>query len=518
MSLTALTRAIRLGAPHPALRAASPRAACPSAGRRGARFGRRGGGAAPWTTAIGLRLATTADYVLGGGSQFNAAILGVLIRWVPDAVGADATLCVAGTGNYGTGGWLLGSEGYGGQSSDRGHWIGYSTTPTATNTENYTLPTDEIITRQKIITVYLRCVASTTHHLYVDGRQVGIGSATAPASFAHATNALGINRRSSAATIGYGAMTVVEIQCTTAALTEGQIYDAMNAPPGTTLPGAGTVRHLVASDLGAAGAAVPATWTDRIGGVSYTITSVGASLVTCSRGNAGAGSIEIMGDSIAAGRKAAGTLAQGWRREAIKTVQATRFASLHGQYTFTAADTPLDFDPRHTAVGGQCLGINNGTATRLSTLAADVAITIPTDGTTVLAYGINDLYKRITTDGGTAAAATAAFLADVDTAIGLIRVSRSGPILIQTILRGATGSYSATVRSAIDLVNAGLPAQIATSTATHGGTIRLVDCTTAVTPDQAAADDTGVLYDGTHPTPTTYTGMAAVYAAAFLGL
>ena len=34
-----LDRAIRLGAPHPALRAASP-----SAGRRGARFGRRGGG------------------------------------------------------------------------------------------------------------------------------------------------------------------------------------------------------------------------------------------------------------------------------------------------------------------------------------------------------------------------------------------------------------------------------------------------------------------------------------------
>ena len=478
-----------------------------------------GGGAAPWTRAVGLRLATTADYVLGGGSQFNAAILGVLIRWVPDAVAADATLCAMGTGNYGTGGFLLGSEGYGGQASDRGHWIGYSTTPTATNTENYTLPTDDLITRAKIITVYLRCVASTTHHIYIDGRQVGIGSATAPATFAHATNALGINRRSSAATIGYGAMTVVEIQCTTAALTEAQIAAACDAPPGTTLPGAGTVRHLVAADLGAAGAAVPATWTDRVGGVSYTITSAGASLVTCSRGmTASAGTIEIMGDSIAAGRKAAGTLAQGWRREAIKTTQATRFAALVGQYTFTAADTPLDFDPRHTAVGSQCLGINNGTATRLSTLAADVLLSCPVDGTTVLAYGINDLFKRITTDGASAAVATAAFLADVDTAIGLIRVTRTGPILIQTILRGAAGSYSATVRSAIDLVNAGLPAQIAASTVTYGGTIRLVDCTTAVTPDQAAADDTLVLYDGTHPTPTTYTGMAAVYAAAFLAL
>jgi len=487
-----------------------------SARRPGARG--IGGGSAPWTQAVGLRLATTADHVVSAGSQFGAAILGVLIRWYPDAVAADASLCAIGTSNYGTGGWLLGSEGYGGQSSDRGHWIGYSTTPTATNTENYTLPSDAIITRGKMITVYLRCVASTTHHIYIDGKQVGIGSATAPASFAHATNALGINRRSASATIGYGAMTIVEMQCTTAALTEAQITAAMDAPPGTTLPGGGTVRHLVASDLGAAGAAVPATWTDRVGAISYTITSVGATLVSVPRGSAGVGSVEVFGDSIAAGRKAAGTLAQGWRREAILGVQASRFVSFHGQFTFTAADTPLNFDPRHTAVGSQCLGINNGTADRLSTLAADVAITVPAAGISILAYGINDLYKRITTDGGSAAAATAAFLADVNTAIGLIRVSRSGPILIQTILRGATGSYSATVRTAIDLVNAGLPAQIAASTITHGGTIRLVDCTTAVTPDQAAADDTLVLFDGTHPTPTTYTGMATVYAAALLAL
>lgn len=62
MGLDSLERAIRLGAPHPALRAAGSRAACPSAGRRGARFGRRGGGAAPWTPlSLGSKLTLWLD-------------------------------------------------------------------------------------------------------------------------------------------------------------------------------------------------------------------------------------------------------------------------------------------------------------------------------------------------------------------------------------------------------------------------------------------------------------------------
>jgi hypothetical protein len=46
----------------------------------------------------------------------------------------------------------------------------------------------------------------------------------------------------------------------------------------------------------------------------------------------------------------------------------------------------------------------------------------------------------------------------------------------------------------------------------------LCDYTTAATPNQAAADNTAVLYDGTHPTAATYTVMAGVIAGVVGGL
>jgi hypothetical protein len=98
-----------------------------------------------------------------------------------------------------------------------------------------------------------------------------------------------------------------------------------------------------------------------------------------------------------------------------------------------------------------------------------------------------------------------------------LRVTRTGPIVVTTTLRCATGSTEANERTAIDDWNAALPGLVSTWNSTHGG-VYLCDYTTAATPNQAAADNVAVLYDGTHPTAATYTVMAGVIANTLLAL
>jgi hypothetical protein len=465
---------------------------------------------------------TTGQYVLGGAGQWNTAILTVLVRWRPIALGPNATRCGAGTNGVASPGWLLLNESYGGQpGAAQGRQVGWAGNNYSSNsTQNLDLRTSD--TTDRMVSDVFRCEAGVALHHYRDKWEYGRGGAIAIASFA-TTNALGINTRSTAAgTLQYGTMGIVEIQATTVALSDAEIEELCESPVGTPIAAGGVVRWLVASDLGDAGDVAPANWVDRIGAVSYPIT--GGPIVLGEapypRKN-GLPCFELFADSIGAGRNASGLLGAGWRRTALKTVSEVRSISHTGQNSFTDPTTPLDFDARHTAVGGQALGVVVGaTPARLPLLqTTDFSNQYSTAATGMvgLAYGANDLPQRINVLGQSVAGAVAAFLSDVESAIIAIRAARTGPILIQNILRQATGVSTANVRTAIDLVNAQLPAMVVTWDGVYGD-VHLVDACSVATPSQAAADNTAVLYDGTHPTPATYILIGEAWADVELAL
>lgn len=449
--------------------------------------------------AVGLQLTSGAQYVHGGAGAFNQALVRIIMRARIDAVGPNGNAVLAGTTTFGATGWGFLGNSYPGQpGAPRGTMKAYSNVYTPAVADPIHVPADGETQRLRTYEIWLDTAAGLMH-LFCDGAEIGIGVATALGSLAIATN-VGINTRANAlGTLPWGAMTIVELQTSTTAPTRAQIRATAAAAVGTVV--AGAQRLWVASDLGAAGSPAPATWTDRLAGTVLTI--VGApSLALAARTRPAVGTVEVFGDSIAAGRDPSGGLNEGWRRRALINVStANRFIAMTGPNFFTTITTPLDFDARHAAVGGQGLGVPSSGASCLSTLPAAVTQYGAVDCVTLLAYGINDIVYRIITLGQTEAATVAAFLADLDAACAIIRGTRTAPIYIQNVLRIsliASGS-TATTRSTIDTLNAALPAAVAALNTTYGN-VYLIDACSAVTPTQAAADDLAVLYDGTHET------------------
>jgi lysophospholipase L1-like esterase len=271
------------------------------------------------------------------------------------------------------------------------------------------------------------------------------------------------------------------------------------------------VNAIVAADYN--GTTIP----PRVGGGTYTVTG-GPALTTYPIAPKSVGTVEVMGDSIAAGRNNSGLAGAGWRREVARIVNGTRHMTFNGQFQPTDPATVLDFSPSHTAVGGEGLGATPGAGvTRLSSVATDRGITIGPDGVTILAYGTNDIYRRVVELAQSPATCVTNMAADWASEISGLRVARTGPIEICSVLRVATGSSTANQRSAIDLWNSGLAANVASWNATYGK-VYLCDYTQDATPTQGDADNAAVLYDGTHPTPATYTAMANRIASALVSL
>lgn len=468
---------------------------------------RRASGTAP---AIGVRLTSGSQYIHGGSGAFNTTLPRFIVRWRPDGQCPNTNGCVAGMTQFGAtaGGAIVAAAQH--ASATRGRLAGYLSSVYSDATHAHVLTDDEI----GVLLTSEVWLADGKVHFATQGREIGNGGTTALTSLG-AAGVIGINTRSNVlGTLPWGAMTIAEVQVSTIAPTRADILALASMPAGTLVTGA--TRQWVAEDLGDDGAAAGAAWVDRLAGTSLTI--VGApSLVACAYPSTrvGVGSIEVMGDSIAAGREPGGLADEGWRRSMLTTIAASgRVAAAVGQFTFSKVGTPLDFDARHTAIGGQALGVATTVASRLSTLATDVTTRGAVDSVTVLAYGINDLLRRIDVNGQTVNDAVAAYLADLDTACGLIRVSRTGRIVIQDILR-VSSAQSASVRSAIDLINDALPATIATLNTDHSDVVGAYACP-IVTPDQAAADDTDVLYDGLHETAAAKALHGPVMAAAVM--
>jgi len=459
----------------------------------------------------GLEFTSDAQSILGGAGSWNSTILSVMVRWVPLTRPANSTLSIAMVGDFAANFNLITYSNTGFTYAPETAFNGaYASAPGAGigNGCDVTQAGRLGIMRTDVV----RLVSGTAIQHWRDGRQVGRQGSSAATTLG-STNALAINRRVSAATLGYGNFALVEIRATTAALTDAQITAWSNSPVGTASPAGGETNVLVAADFN--GTTIP----PRVGGGTYTAAG-SPSLKRYRRAPAGLGSIECMGDSITLGRASGPVDGNGWRREVLQLLNGSRHATMSGQFTPATTNLTPDFSTNHTGVSGMGLGATPAAGTtRLSTVATDRDLSIGPAGITILSFGRNDIYRRCRAAelNQTPAAAVSAMTTDWNDEIAGLRVTRTGPIVVTTTLRCATSATEANERTAIDLWNAALPGLVATWNSTYGG-VYLCDYTTAATPNQAAADSAAVLYDGTHPTAATYTVMAGVIAGVLGGL
>lgn len=463
------------------------------------------------TRVTGLEFVSGSQYVLGGAGSWNGTILSVMVRWVPITRPANSTLSIAMVGDFAANFNLIAyaNTGFtyapetafnGAYASAPGSGIGFGCDVTQAGRLGL-MRTDVV-----------RLVSGSSIQHWRDGRQVG-RQGTSAATTLGSNNALAINRRVSSATLGYGNFALVEIRATTAALTDAQITAWTNSPVGTVCPAGGETNVLVASDFN--GSTIP----PRTGGGTYTATGSPV-LKTYRRALTGLGSIECMGDSITLGRASGPVEGNGWRREVLQLLNASRHATMSGQFTPATTHLTPDFSTNHTGVSGMGLGATPAAGTtRLSTVATDRSIGIGPAGITILSFGRNDIYRRCRAAelNQSPAAAIAAMTTDWNDQIAGLRVTRTGPIVVTTTLRCATSATEANERTAIDDWNAALPGLVSSWNSTYGS-VYLCDYTTSATPNQAAADNVAVLYDGTHPTAATYTTMAGVIAGVLGGL
>ena len=479
-----------------------------------------GGGGSAGVSYQGLQLTSTSQYINGGVTNFNATILHMRSWFSLDAKSSSATKNICGTGNFGATGVSVIGESQGGVTTpDRCRVIGFHDNKyTSTSTLHYHVPCDTEFGFLQVHDVWLDTTTGRIYHA-INGCPMGPGFATTSTTMG-TTAEFAINSRvGTPGTLGYGAMTWVATQFSTAKPSDATISAAWSASPETEL--ASCVRWFVARDV--SGSTIACR---KSGAVTLAVTG-SPSLVSKAAPKNPVGVVELYADSIGVCRRNVGSPYDsdtGWKQTAIEVVNASgRFraavgANVSADLSSLGVGTPKTVDRRHTAVGGQALGVLVGaTASRLSTLATD----LPANGhaltVTKFAYGINDLSERIVNLGQSAAVAVAGLQADYATACSTVRAARTGRIEIANILRAGTGGsgITATVQSAIDLYNSGFAAMISSLNGTYGGVVG-IDVCSAVTPSQAAADDTGILYDKIHETDAAKITHGNAVAAAEL--
>lgn len=475
----------------------------------------QGGRRGPRT--LGISLASGSDYYYSATGIFAASgARSMWIRWRPDAAAPAGTRCVVDSTSFGATGAAVIVEPNPLTGATDGRLLGWNGAyaPSPTRSVKVMTPAEYGASR-KIRTSMVWIGADGNFHFAEGGYEVGVGGVSGTSTF-NTSNRVGVNTRAGAlGTLPYGAMTIFEVQFSTLQPSAADVLAIAQAPLGTQWTGA--THHWKPDPSWVSGAAGPASWVDSIGSAAMTRAGTGTTIVSHTLGvYAGLPSFQIMGDSIAAGRQSGGALGNGWRRQLQHDLSAAgRICAIAGSLSATSS-TP-DFDADHRAVGGQALGVPASAITpRIDTIATDRSADAPANGITILAYGANDLPYRVGTLAQSTTAARDSFFADMTTVLDSIRgVRATGKIIVCNVLKQATGSSSANDRAAIDAVNAGLAAHLA---ARADSNLSLFDANALLTPLQANADDTNVLFDGVHPSPAAYASYGAAMAAHVLGL
>lgn len=412
-----------------------------------------------------------ADFYVGAVA--SGAVAAARTRFRVDALPGTSSAMLAGSDPYaGATGWLLTLDDSisGSLVGQLNYWVKVNGGLWSRVGRKFFAPGDV----GKIFTAHISCDGAKAY-AYLDGKKISAGIACA--SIQAATSPINIAGRTGG--LFTSAVTVIDVAEGTTSLSPSDVAtDAASAVPAFA---GQTHRYTASSSPGA-------TWNDEVG-TAHLTRNGSPSLVTFSPHYAHhKGTLECYGDSITAGRQFGLGLGDGWRRTLEQSAAAAgKGFTLIGLNPMTASTK--DFDYNATASPGQAM------SDRLTTLAADLASNGPADAATLIAYGVNDIVALNRT--------TATLQADITTAIGLVAAARPGrPIFVCNPMRVATGGGTSLQRAELATFRAAFPAFIAAKQLTYPTVIGL-------NPDDGSWDpeDLAVLYDFTHPSPTTYDAM-----------
>lgn len=283
-------------------------------------FNDRGvGGASSGVSYQGLQLTSTAQYINGGASNFNATILHMRSWFSLDAKSSSATKNICGTSNFGAAGVGVIGETQGGVTTpDRCRVIGFHDTKyTSTAALHYHVPCDTEFGFLQVHDVWLDTVTGRIYHA-INGCPMGPGFATTSTTMGTTTEFAINSRVGTPGTLGYGAMTWVGTQFSTAKPSDATIEAAWSASPETEL--ASCVRWFVAADR--SGSTIPCR---KSGAVTLAVTG-SPSLVSKAAPKRPVGVVEEYGDSITVCRRNVGSPYDsdcGWKQTAIEVVNAS---------------------------------------------------------------------------------------------------------------------------------------------------------------------------------------------------
>lgn len=429
------------------------------------------------TPIYGIQFDTSGE-VYYAGSASGTTLGTARVRFRLDSMPGTGFTILAGPNNGGGGGgWLVCIEDTlgGAAVGQLVVYLGISSALTRI-ARKFLMPSDI----GRVFTLHIVCDGSTAL-VYIDGKLVSKG--VSAASVDAVTQVMNIDGRS-AGTYSNGAVTIIDVAEGSTALSAAQVAADAAAAAGSSYSGQ-TNRYTASGSVGA-------TWPDEVGAIDLTRVGSPAPVSFVPTYGRHVGAIEIWGDSIALGRQSGGTSGDGWVREFQRSLASEngKACTLIG-HTYPGNGT-LDYDHWRSCIGGEALN------TRLATLASDLAANGPSDAATILAYGINDLVALSRT--------AAQLTTDIETAVGLIDTARPDqPIFVCNVMDVASGAATSGQHDEITAYQADFDSMIESLQATYPNVVG-IDYQSVITDP----DDTDQLYDGTHPTPATYSAMAAV--------
>jgi hypothetical protein len=294
-----------------------------------------------------------------------------------------------------------------------------------------------------------------------------------------------------------GTQSVVEVAISSTQMSATQVATDAAKSVGSAIVGE---THRWTSDL-----SLGATWTASSGAINLTRTGAPTIASAAQSILKSRGVLNMFGDSVLAGRREDNAAAEGWRRTAQK-VAYTAGKGFVVTGSVTAGAYPIatgynDYDSQHNGTGGERL------ATRLATLAADLANVGGPYTSGLIAYGLNDF-----ADLGAGGRTKVQFEADIATGCSTFFATRPNAPRLYIVscydpadaASGFTGAGSSQ-HVQLNLHLANFDALIASLQGTYPR-LRGINISSLVNNRNNVAQ----LYDGTHPAAAFYPTIGTV--------
>lgn len=471
------------------------------------RYGGIGGGGL-----TGFLFAGDTAYARLSGDTFTAGAMQMWWRGAFLTKPSSRTGYVFGNSDFGTPGFVLGSQGYPGDAAAPGRIYGwanatYKVPPISRAT--LVMPTEGL---GKPVTIHAWRDAGGLIHVAIDGQEwtlpIALGMADLGSTLGCAIN----TRISSGGANPHGTLVTYEMGFATSVPLLADVRAHATAPPGTTLPG--TLEFFDARFPGI----TADRWTGTILGKQLVLTGPVSRMKTSGNWGLGLGTVSFWGDSHLLGRSGpTGSLSTaGFRRGFFNNLWAAGVSvTMSGFGINGGVDDPHDYDNFHSGVGGKGIGVPSAGNSMRTDVATEMAQYISPSGVRIIGTWANDMQYRVNTLGESAAVASANGLTDLGAIVGEMRANgHTGRIWILDCPRPSTASApNAVQRNAIDLFNAGFMSTVDNARTTHGGEVRGFQLSTR-TPDFSGAG----LADGTHADAPLYASWAGDLSTWALGL